>query len=172
MCKACPSAYGGGSSSSIRKKNNVHTSKRSNIQYSIKERLSTVINFFKNYPGYTLAIGPHEHFVKKIKQCNKIDIHTTFYNPLAYGSLYVKNIPVEIQLHIKEINIFLNDSKRPFNNKKEICMCENNKSINYTSVGLVLLSTVTPADFNVLSLLKTHSLGTSNWSSLPLYISK
>ena len=88
------------------------------------------------------------------------------------GSDYIQTFPIEIQLHINEINKFLNDSKRPFNNNKKICMCDDNRAINYTSVGLVLLSTVTPADFNVLSLLKKESLGTSNWTSLPLYISK
>lgn len=172
MCKACPSAYGGGPSSSIRKTKNIHSAGRITIQYNIKERLSIVIKYFRNYPGYTLAIGSHDNFIKKIKQCKKIEIHNTFYNPLMSGSDYIQTFPIEIQLHINEINKFLNDSKRPFNNNKKICMCDDNRAINYTSVGLVLLSTVTPADFNVLSLLKKESLGTSNWTSLPLYISK
>lgn len=171
MCRACPSAYGGGSSYSIQKKN-VHSSRRTTIQYDIKERLSIVIKFFRNYPGYTLAIGTHDNFIKKIKQCKKIEIHNTFYNPLISGSEFTRNISYDIQLHINEINKFLNNSKRPFNAKREICMCDNNTSMNYTSVGLVLLSTVTPADFNVLSLLEKESLGTTNWTSLPLYINK
>ena len=172
MCKACPSAYGGGSSSSIRKIKNVHSSKRKTIQYTIKERISIVVKHFRKNPGYTLAIGTHDNFIKKIKQCKQIEIHNTFYNPLKSGSQYIQNFPIEIQLHINVINKFLNNSKRPFNTKRELCMCDNNTSMNYTSVGLVLLSTVTPADFNVLSLLEKESLGTTNWTSLPLYINK
>ena len=170
MCSTCPSAYGGGSYSSIFKKKNNNTI-RLLKSYSIKERIQKITDYYTKYPGYILAIGCYDNFNEKVQPCLNTTIHSTFYYPLNTSSMFVKQVPYDISYHIKEINIFLNNKKRPFNSKKLICKC-NNKNIHYNSIGLVLISNVTPEDKTLQTLLESNSIGVSKWSELPMYIHK
>jgi hypothetical protein len=169
MCTTCPSAYGGGSYSSILKKKN--ETMRLLKSYSIKERIQKITDYYNKYPGYILAIGSHDNFIEKIQPCLNTTIHNTFYYPLNTSSIFVKQIPYDISYHIKEINVFLNNKKRPFNSNKIICRC-NNKNIHYTSIGVVLISNLTSEDKSLQLLLKSNSIGVSKWSNLPMYIHK
>jgi hypothetical protein len=170
MCSACPSAYGGGSySPGLKKKENEKILVLKS--YSIKERIQKVTEYYNKFPGYTLAIGSYDNFIAKVQQCITTTIHTTFYYPLNTTSIFVKQLPYDISYHIKEINAFLNNKKRPFNLKKTICNC-NNKSIHYTSIGLVLISNLTSEDNALQDILETNCIGNTKWSGLPMYIHK
>lgn len=170
MCSLCGSAYGGGSYSSglKRKDNDILRLLKS---YSIKERIQQVKQYYNKYPGYILTIGTYDNFIDKIKPCINTTIHNTFYYPLNRSSMFVKELPYDISYHIKEINKFLNDKKRPFNSKKIICTYKN-KNIHYNSIGLVLISNVTSEDKSIQLLLQSNSLGESKWSGIPMYIHK
>ena len=170
MCSSCPSAYGGGSYSSIYKKKENETI-RVLKNYTIKERIQQVLNYYNKYSTYKLAVGSHDNFIEKTQPCINTTIHSTFYYPLNTTSFFFKQLPYDISYHIKEINKFLNHKKRPFNSKKILCTY-NNKNIHYNSVGLVLISNVTPEDKTLQSLLQSKSLGVSKWSGLPMYIHK
>jgi hypothetical protein len=137
----------------------------------MKERIQKVKNYYNKYSSYILAIGSHDNFIQQTQSCINTTIHSTFYYPLNTTSLFVKELPYDISYHIKEINKFLNDKKRPFNSKKKI-FTYNNKNIHYNSIGLVLISNVTPEDKLVQSLLQSNSLGESKWSGIPMYIHK
>ena len=170
MCTACPSAYGGGSySSGLKRKEN--DTIRILKSYTIKERIQQVINYYNKYPGYILAIGSYDNFIEKVQPCINTTIHSTFYYPLNTSSTFVKQIPYDISYHIKEINIFLNNKKRPFNSKKIICTCKN-KTIHYNSIGLVLISNLTSEDKSLRDSLGSKSIGNSKWSGLTMYIRK
>lgn len=170
MCSSCPSTYGGGSYSFIYKKKENETI-RLLKSYSMKERIQKVKNYYNKYSSYILAIGSHDNFIQQTQSCINTTIHSTFYYPLNTTSFFVKQLPYDISYHIKEINKFLNDKKRPFNSKKKI-FTYNNKNIHYNSIGLVLISNVTPEDKLVQSLLQSNSLGESKWSGIPMYIHK
>tara|TARA_E500000178_G_C16996731_1_gene743567 strand:- start:496 stop:1002 length:507 start_codon:yes stop_codon:yes gene_type:complete len=168
MCSGCPSAYGGGSSMPKKKENKIETLLRS---YSMKKRIKLVLDYYNKYPGYILAIGCYDNFAISVEECLNNPIHSTFYNPLSSTSLFIKQVPFAIEFHIKEINTFLNNSKRPFNSKKIICRC-NNKTMYYKNVGLVLISNISHDDYALQERLRSNSIGVTKWEGLPLYINK
>lgn len=169
MCSMCGSAYGGyGSTYNMRN----NQPKIQTKKYTIKERLQMISIFYSKFPGYTLSIGPLNQFEKLMKQCKNITIHEAFYKPLTNGSLFMKNIPHDIQFHIKVVNQFLSNNSRPFNHKQNGGKCSNNKYLHLKPMGLVLVSTISNQDSNVISNLHDASIGTGNWSGLPIYIYK
>lgn len=169
MCTICGSAYGGfGSTYNMR---NIQP-KIELKKISIKERLQKVASFYSKFPGYTLSIGSLNHFETNMKQCKNITIHEEFYKPLTNDSVFIKNIPYDIQHHIKVLNQFLSNKARPFNHPQNGGKCSNNNYLQLNSIGLVLISTISEEDSKVLAKLRNASIGTGTWSGFPIYIYK
>ena len=164
----CGSAYGGYSNTFNMRKLSGPTLLKN---FTIKQRLQKITEFYSKFPGYTLSIGPLTNFVKQMKQCKDITIHNEYYKPLVENTIFFKNSPKDIQYHITVVNEFLKQPNRPFNRKDNGGLCKNGNYLTVSTMSLVLVSNVTNEDATVLSALQDASIANGKWSGLPIYIS-
>ncbi len=172
MCSKCPSAYGSNIIRPMYSKKKSSNKSSPIDNFTIKERLVIINEYYNKYPGYTLSIGPHKHFFYKMKKCKNIIIHKDFYIPLNIKSSFVNNTPNDIKHHINILNHFLSNPNRPFNHEKNGGLCTDNTYCTLENYGLVLYSNLTDEDSTILSKLRDASIGTSKWLEFTLFVSK